>query len=421
MTEIFPSSPTGNDVENNHKSPLLGSPSRRLSGGGESSGKRPRLSRGNSLSSLRSDFVAGLPDKVRSGIEVESSDDIDFNKTTSLTKGEKEYYEKQFATLKSFDEVDHLMDPDSTIEDDEERKQQEFAMKISNIANVVLLLFKIYAIVKSGSIAIAASTLDSLLDLMAGGILWFTHLSMKNINIYKYPIGKLRAQPVGIIIFAAIMATLGFQILIQAVEELIKDEPTDEMSASQLIWLSAIMIGASIAKLSLFLYCRTSRNDIVRAYAKDHYFDVITNIVGLVAAVLGDEFYWWIDPAGAIVLAVYTMTNWSGTVLENAVTLIGQSASPEVLQKLTYLVLRHPQIKRVDTVLAYTFGVLYFVEVDIELPEEIPLKEAHHIGETLQDKIEKLPEVERAFVHLDYECEHKPEHTILSQLPNTDP
>jgi divalent metal cation (Fe/Co/Zn/Cd) transporter len=57
--------------------------------------------------------------------------------------------------------------------------------------------------------AIAASTLDSLLDFLAGGILWFTHLSMKKVNIYKYPIGKLRVQPVGIIVFAAIMATLG--------------------------------------------------------------------------------------------------------------------------------------------------------------------------------------------------------------------
>lgn len=47
-----------------------------------------------------------------------------------------------------------------------------------------------------------------------------------------------------------------------------------------------------------------------------------------------------------------------------AVSLVGQSAPPEVLQKLTYLVLRHdPKIKRVDTVRAYTFGVLYFVEV----------------------------------------------------------
>jgi len=45
---------------------------------------------------------------------------------------------------------------------------------------------------------------------------------------------------------------------------------------------------------------------------------VITNVVGLVAAVLGDKFLWWIDPAGAVLLAVYTIVNWSKTVLENA-------------------------------------------------------------------------------------------------------
>jgi divalent metal cation (Fe/Co/Zn/Cd) transporter len=69
--------------------------------------------------------------------------------------------------------------------------------------------WQVYATVRTGSMAIAASTLDSLLDFLAGGILWFTHLSMKKVNIYKYPIGKLRVQPVGIIVFAAIMSTLG--------------------------------------------------------------------------------------------------------------------------------------------------------------------------------------------------------------------
>lgn len=373
---------------------------------------------------LRCDFFSKLPEKVRSGIDPEAPFELDLSKTTGLIEGEKEYYEKQFATLRSFDAVDSLV---STHVNDEELQHQEEtqherAINISNWANIFLLVFKIYATIKSGSLAIAASTLDSLLDLMAGGILWFTHLSMKNINIYKYPIGKLRVQPVGIIIFAAIMATLGFQVLIQAVEQLIKDKPFEKMSLEELIWLSAIMLTATGVKLVLWIYCRSSGNKIVRAYAKDHYFDVVTNVIGLVAAVLGDRFYWWIDPAGAIALAVYTISNWSGTVLENAVSLVGQSAPPEVLQKLTYLVLRHhPEIKRVDTVRAYTFGVLYFVEVDIELPEDLALKDAHAIGESLQIKIEELPEVERAFVHLDYECDHKPEHSVLIRLPNTQP
>ncbi|WOH08810.1 hypothetical protein DCAR_0728258 [Daucus carota subsp. sativus] len=391
-------------------------------GGRRLSSGRGRLSRRNSVNSLKNEFVSRLPDKVRSGVDLESSSLFDLSATSSLTQGEKDYYERQFATLKSFEKVDLVVESDNIEEEDlAEQHQQERAMRISNYANILLLALKIYATIKSGSIAIAASTLDSLLDLMAGGILWFTHLSMKNINIYRYPIGKLRVQPVGIIIFAAIMATLGFQVLIQAIQELIKDDPPQRMNSDQLLWLYTIMLTATVVKLALWLYCKSSGNDIVRAYAKDHYFDVITNVVGLVAAVLGDKFYWWIDPVGAIILAIYTITNWSGTVLENAASLVGQSAPPEVLQKLTYLVIRHPQVKRIDTVRAYTFGVLYFVEVDIELPEDLPLKEAHYIGESLQIKIEKLAEVERAFVHLDFECEHKPEHSVLSRLPNSEP
>lgn len=394
------------------KSPLLQRFKRNWSGS-------PRR---NSVNSLCCDFLTRLPDKVRLAVDPESPSLVDFSKIHGLTKGEQDYYERQFATLKSFEEVDSLMVTDSIDEENlDEQAQQERAMRISNYANILLLAFKIYATTKSGSLAIAASTLDSLLDLMAGGILWFTHLSMKNVNIYKYPIGKLRVQPVGIIIFAAVMATLGFQVLIQAVEQLVENKNIEKMNVDQLIWLYTIMITATVVKLALWFYCRNSGNKIVRAYAKDHYFDVVTNVVGLVAAVLGDTFFWWIDPVGAIILAVYTILNWSQTVLENAVSLVGKSSPPEVLQKLTYLAMTHPGVKRIDTVRAYTFGVLYFVEVDIELPEDLPLKEAHIIGETLQIKIEKIPEVERAFVHIDYECEHKPEHTIVGKFPNRDP
>ncbi|XP_020599454.1 metal tolerance protein 4-like [Phalaenopsis equestris] len=380
--------------------------------------------RKNSVRFLKRDFLSRLPAKIQSAVDAEDPSRIDISKTKSLSAGEKEYYEKQLATLKSFEEVDTLhvsANSDSDHEDPENSNQSrsELAIKISNYANFVLLLLKIYATIRSGSIAIAASTLDSLLDLIAGGILWFTHLSMKKVNIYQYPIGKLRMQPVGIVVFAAVMATLGFQVLIQALEKLIANNPPDKFTSEQLLWLYGVMLFATLVKIALWLYCRTSGNKIVRAYAKDHYFDVITNVVGLVAAVLGDKFFWWVDPIGAIILAIYTIYNWCGTVMENAASLVGQTAPPEMLQKLTYLVIRHdPQIKRVDTVRAYTFGVLYFVEIDIELAEELPLKEAHAIGESLQMKIEELPEVERAFVHLDFECDHKPEHSVVSQLPD---
>jgi divalent metal cation (Fe/Co/Zn/Cd) transporter len=112
-------------------------------------------------------------------------------------------------------------------------------------------------------------------------------------------------------------------------------------------------------------------------------------------------------------IALYTMKTWSKTVIENVWALVGRTAPPEFLAKLIYLIWNHDEdIKHIDTVRAYTFGTHYFVEVDIVLPQDMLLNQAHNIGETLQEKLEQLPEIERAFVHIDYEYTHRPEHKI---------
>jgi hypothetical protein len=46
--------------------------------------------------------------------------------------------------------------------------------------------------------------------------------------------------------------------------------------------------------------------------------------------------------------------------------------------------------------------------VDIIMDETAPLKVTHDVSQTLQRKIEGLEDVERAFVHVDYEQEHDP-------------
>lgn len=74
-----------------------------------------------------------------------------------------------------------------------------------------------------------------------------------------------------------------------------------------------------------------------------------------------------------------------------------------------YIALTHPGVTLVDTCRAYYAGNQLFVEVDIVLPPTMKLRESHDIGEALQVKLESLTEVERAFVHVDYETLHKPE------------
>jgi divalent metal cation (Fe/Co/Zn/Cd) transporter len=70
-------------------------------------------------------------------------------------------------------------------------------------------------------------------------------------------------------------------------------------------------------------------------------------------------------------------------VLENVGMLIGRSTPAtlvpaEYLTKQTHLIWKHhEEIRHIDTMRAYTFGVHYFVEVDLVLPGDMPLNKAH--------------------------------------------
>lgn len=157
--------------------------------GASRSSRRGRLSRRYSVNSLRTEFVSRLPDTVRSALDLESSTyDLDLSRARALSKGislsvrffdkiicrkikarwyvhtqhwsfdfflrwsaslvlcvgQRAYYERQFDTLKSFEEVDTVMASDCVDEENpEEQSQHESAMRISNYANVALLAFKV--------------------------------------------------------------------------------------------------------------------------------------------------------------------------------------------------------------------------------------------------------------------------------------
>jgi len=73
-------------------------------------------------------------------------------------------------------------------------------------------------------------------------------------------------------------------------------------------------------------------------------------------------------------------------------------------------------ISAIDTVRAYYSGPRLVVEVDVVMDANETLRSTHDVAEELQMKLESLPNVERAYVHVDYETSHKPEHFLKKEL-----
>lgn len=70
-------------------------------------------------------------------------------------------------------------------------------------------------------------------------------------------------------------------------------------------WVVGIMLSVTLVKLVLCIYCRSFTNEIVKAYAQDHFFDVITNLIGLIAVLLANYISDWMDPVGAIIVSSF--------------------------------------------------------------------------------------------------------------------
>ncbi|EJT48104.1 hypothetical protein A1Q1_02914 [Trichosporon asahii var. asahii CBS 2479] len=169
----------------------------------------------------------------------------------------------------------------------------------------------------------------------------------------------------------------------------------------------------TVVKFLLFLYCCAIRSSSsqVQVLWEDHRNDLFTNGFSILSNAGGAKLKWWIDPVGAMVLAIIVIGLWARTVYEQFTFLAGIAAPREFVSMVTYKAMTFSEeIKQVDTVRVYHSGPDYVVEVDIVLDPEMPLWKAHDISQDLQDQIEALPNVDRCFVHVDHEVDHKPEH-----------
>jgi len=278
---------------------------------------------------------------------------------------------------------------------------------INFIANIVLLLGKIIVVILTSSISIVASVLDSALDFLSTLIIFFSNKLANTKNSKKFPIGRARLEPIGVLVFSIIIIISFLQIGIESIEKLWFDsfKNVDEIVSIGLIPFS-IMILTILIKLICYLWCKTIKSSSVSALTQDALVDVIFNIFSIIMPIIGYKFQlYWCDPLGALLLSIYIISQWSYTCFEHILHLTGKSADPQDLKIILYLCTRFAEkIKLIKEINCYHVGDSLNVEIDLILDSNLSLRDSHDLAEALQYTLEALPivNIERAFVHIDY-------------------
>lgn len=325
---------------------------------------------------------------------------------STAEKNVRRYYKQMEQTKSTLEQLDtQELRRRSMDSEDGKELNISVAIRLSLLCNIGLLVSKAVAAHLSGSMSIISSLVDSAVDLMSGLVVCYTSHAIKCTNYYEYPEGKTRLEPISIIVLAVIMAVASIQVIITSVTKIIENSANPDITTGTI----AIIAATVVIKMLLFLYCRHIKSPSTNVLAQDHRNDVLSNAVALGFGFLGFKVWRNADPLGAILISIYIFLGWYRTGRQQIRDLTGHAACPLILQKLLWVCMTHdPRIQFIDTLRAYHFGYNILVEAHVVLPSDMNLCEAHDIGESLQNKLESYSEVERAFVHIDYDFEHHP-------------
>jgi cation diffusion facilitator family transporter len=312
-------------------------------------------------------------------------------------------------------DIDSELQPLLQMEEDEiQRKSVSRAITINFLANVFLLVAKLIVALKTNSLSVTASLVDSILDFLSTVIIYgvtklIAHRNEK--TTYVFPVGKNRLEPIGVLVFAVVMIVSFIQVCAEAFSRLlhhVDGEPVVHLSLLAVITMASTVVVKGLC----WIGCRASKNTGVKALATDALNDVVFNIASIAFPLAGESLLlWWLDPLGAILISLYIIVEWLKTATGHVQNLTGMSADLLVVKTILYLSARFSdKILFVSAISAYHAGDNLLVEVDIVLDENMSLRDVHDLSESLQFTIESLPKVERAFVHSDYSASNLPGH-----------
>ena len=152
-----------------------------------------------------------------------------FSKLPSRTK---DFYRNQNEEVLAYRRIAEVMSGGGPSQEDRQTIVQRAERNVSYVSsgvNFILLIALILAVAFSGSLSLIASVLDSSLDMLSGIIMLLTAAAKRRVNLYRYPQGRERIEPVGVLVFSAIMGTASLMLIIKAIETLIDhamDPPT---------------------------------------------------------------------------------------------------------------------------------------------------------------------------------------------------
>lgn len=282
---------------------------------------------------------------------------------------------------------------------------------VASVTAFLLAIAKFAVGIATGSMAVLASAIDSLLDMLMS---LFNLYAVKNSEkeadeLFNYGRGKI--EGLASLLEGTLIGFSGLFIIYQSGVNLIEAREIESLDTA--LW---VMIVSTIVTAALVLFLahvgKKTNSLVVRADTLHYRSDLYTN-VGIIVS-LGVIFltqWHWVDAVVSIAIAAFIIASAYKIANEGVMMLLDRALEPELLEQIRQVIEAAPKVQSYHYLRTRRSANTNLVDVHLVFNEAILLKDAHVISDWVEDRIRLLDEQARWLitVHLDPKDDSKQE------------
>ena len=264
------------------------------------------------------------------------------------------------------------------------------ATLVSSSVALLLTLIKLTVGILSGSVAVLASAIDSILDLFVS---LFNYFAISNSekpadSIFNYGRGKIEA--LASVIEGTIITLSGIFLFYTAINKYISQTQSSYLEES--LW---VMVVSLIITISLVIYlniiAKKTNNMVIKADALHYKTDVWSNAAVLVSLLLvtytKNEIF---DVIIGGIISLYIIYSAYELISDGVLVLLDRSIDEETTNKIKHIFKEEADVNDSHALKTRKAGHNTFVDVHLVFDCLISLMDAHKASDRIEAQIRKL-------------------------------
>ncbi len=267
---------------------------------------------------------------------------------------------------------------------------QKKATVVSSSVAAVLTLIKLVIGFASGSVAVLASAIDSVLDMFVSIFNYFAISNSEKPADKTFNYGRGKIEALASVIEGTIITISGLFLLYQAVKKAMSNEVSQLLETSIIVMLISLVITISLV-LYLNYVAKKTNSMVIKADALHYKTDVFSNGAVLISLILVNlTGYEIIDVFVGGGIALYIIYSAYELIHDGILVLLDRSVDEEIVSKIKTIIEQNDKVNTYHLLKTREAANQTFVEVHLVFNCLITLMEAHKASDSIEHKIEKL-------------------------------